>query len=173
MYFGGRAGVNNIVYLSQNLSIALNKEKFRGTVNTNYHLTNTSFWLNQETEQSDFDSGMEQQCRWNILSNLILNTDCAYRINMAYRIPIRNPVLINAVIELFLTKRKAFSLQLSVFDLLDQHQFVNLLLNVSTVTKRTTNHICCYLLLIVQIYPDLVENYNATAVLSLVKYYKS
>ncbi|MGJ1322840.1 outer membrane beta-barrel protein [Sphingobacterium faecium] len=132
---------------SQNLALALNKRKINGATTINYYSTKSSYTGTSSLGNHISTLELSSNVRWTIFPQFVISADCNYRINSGYPIPIKNPVLINAYMELFLTKRKELSLQLQGYDLLDQQQSVNLLLGTNTITQRTTNRIGRYMLL--------------------------
>lgn len=147
LYLDGVKGANKTVYFSQNFSVALNKQKFRGTVNLNYYATKSTYELHAGLQSRIETWEMSSDVRWTVFHWLIVGADGNYRINSGYSVPIKNPILINASLELYLTKRKELSIQLQGYDLLDQQQAVNLLISPNSVTQRSFNRIGRYVLL--------------------------
>ncbi|UIR57390.1 TonB-dependent receptor family protein [Sphingobacterium sp. SRCM116780] len=141
---------NSTIYLSQNLSVVLNKTKFRGTLNLNYYITNSTYKLNHSLRSYTSTLEINSDARWTIFPSLIVGAGVNYRMNGGYRIPIKNPILINASVELFLTAKKELSIQLQGYDLLDQQQSVNLMISNNNITQQTFNRIGRYVLLIVK-----------------------
>ena len=133
--------------LRQSLSLALNRKKIRGTVNLSYDYANSSYELNSDLSRRTYSWEMGSDARWTISPRLIIGADGTYRINGGYSIPIKNPILINAYVELFLFAKKDLSLQLRAYDLLDQQQSVNLLVTANSVTQQSSNRVGRYVLL--------------------------
>ncbi|UZJ63241.1 hypothetical protein OKW96_12005 [Sphingobacterium sp. KU25419] len=125
----------------------LNKQKINGSASLNYYSTTSRYTGTGSLHNHVTTLEISSNARWIIFPQFVISADCNYRINSGYPIPIKNPVLINAYMELFLTKRKELSLKVQGYDLLDQQQSVSLLLGTNTITQKTTNRIGCYMLL--------------------------
>lgn len=138
-YVEGMESGNNTVYLSQNLSLSLNKEKLRWTVNLNYYAANSTYELNNALRSHIYTWEVSSDARWTISPRWIVGADCSYRINGGYTVPIKNPLIMNAYTEFYLTSKKDLSLQLQGYDLLGQQQSVYLLATANSVTQRTFN----------------------------------
>ena len=149
-YLDGIKGANKTLYFSQNLALSCNKEKLRSNLNFNYYATKSTAGLNSTLRNYITTWEMSSNARWTIFPWLIVGADGSYRINSGYSIPIKNPMLINAFMELYLTKRKELSVQLQAYDLLDQQQAVALMVSSNAVTQRSFNRIGRYALLAVK-----------------------
>ncbi|MGA6118303.1 outer membrane beta-barrel protein [Sphingobacterium anhuiense] len=149
-YLDGIKGANKTHYFSQNLSVSFNKEKFQSTLNFNYYATKSTAGVNSVLQNRITTWEMSGNARWTISPWLIAGVDGNYRINKGYSIPIKNPILVNGFMELYLTKRKELSVQLQAYDLLDQQQAVALMVSSNAVTQRSFNRIGRYALLTVK-----------------------
>ncbi|WP_400261344.1 hypothetical protein ACFX5U_15630 [Sphingobacterium sp. SG20118] len=144
-YVEGQEGGSNTVYLSQNLSFTLNREKLRWTANLNYYAAKSTYELNEAIRSHTYTWEMSSDARWTISPRWIVGADCSYRINGGYTVPIKNPLIMNAYAEIYLTVKKDLSLQLQGYDLLGQQQSVYLLATANSVTQRTFNPMGRYL----------------------------
>ncbi|MFD2904865.1 outer membrane beta-barrel protein [Sphingobacterium anhuiense] len=149
-YLDGIKGANKTLYFSQHLSLSCNKEKLRSTLNFNYYATKSTAGVNSVLQNRIATWEISGHARWTIFPWLIAGGDGSYRINSGYSIPIKNPILVNAFMELYLTKRKELSVQVQVYDLLDQQQAVALMVSSNAVTQRSFNRIGRYALLTVK-----------------------
>jgi len=149
-YLDGIKGANKTLYFSQNLLVSCNKEKLRSTLNLNYYATKSTAGVNSVLKNHITTWEMSGNARWTIFPWLIVGADGSYRIDSGYSIPIKNPILINAFMELYLTKRKELSVQLQAYDLLDQQQDVALMVSSNAITQRSFNRIGRYALLTVK-----------------------
>ncbi|AIM38133.1 hypothetical protein KO02_16700 [Sphingobacterium sp. ML3W] len=147
VFVGGQKGGNSTISLRQSLSLALNRKKIRGAVNLSYDYANSSYELNSDLSRRTYSWDMGTDARWTISPRLIIGADGSYRINAGYSIPIKNPILINAYVELFLFAKKELSMKLHGYDLLDQQQSVNLLVTANSITQQTSNRVGRYVLL--------------------------
>lgn len=146
-YVDGTELLHRAVSWSQNLSVALNKERLHATADVNYYSTNSTYTLNRNLNSRIYTWNFSGGFSWTILPQLLLGTDCNYVINGGYRIPVNNPVLINASLELYLTPNKELSILLQGYDLLDQQQSVNLSIGTNSITQSRYNRIGRYVLL--------------------------
>lgn len=149
-YLDGIKGSSKTLYFSQNLSVSYNKEKLRSTLNFNYYATKSTAGVNSVLQNHITTWEMSGNARWTIFPWLILGADGNYRINSGYSIPIKNPILINAFMELYITKRREFNVQLQAYDLLDQQQAIALMVSSNAVTQRSFNRIVRYAMLTVK-----------------------
>ncbi|MDH5825822.1 outer membrane beta-barrel protein [Sphingobacterium faecium] len=139
IYVEGTESGNNIVYLSQSLSLSLSKAKLRWTANLNYYDANSTYGFNNTLRSHTYTWEISSDARWTISPRWIVGVYGSYRINGGYTVPIKNPLIMNAYTELYLTAKKDLSLQLQGYDLLAQQQSVYLLATANSVTQRTFN----------------------------------
>ncbi|WP_158826521.1 outer membrane beta-barrel protein [Mucilaginibacter lacusdianchii] len=162
-FLGNVTYANNVSMLdnARNLTTVWRfNERFGPRINPNesieinpfvaYDVTKSTFKLPRDTSTTVKRISMNIDGKVYLFKNRTFNIGYSASKNLVYGITSRNPLVINASIEKEFFSRRLLTVNLQVFDILKQNNFIDQVTTTSSVTNTVTNALSRYLMLTVR-----------------------